>query len=311
MDALQISFAISGVQTWFWLPPLSGFLVAFFCSMVGISGAFLLLPFQVSYLGFASPAVSPTNLLFNLFAIPGGIYRYWREGRMVWPLVLVIVSGTLPGTLAGWFIRTRYLLEPERFRLFAGIVLLYIGGQLLLDYIIRKHRHNHRGPGATGSGAAIGARLSNQGRVEILAIGPAEVRLQFNGRQHQFSVAGMLLLAFLVGIIGSAYGVGGGAIIAPFCILLFRLPLHLVAGAALASTLITSLAGVLIYSLLPAPAGVSTQPDWALGALFGGGGLVGMYLGARLQRLVPEQLLKLGLTGLLITIGSYYLWIQS
>jgi len=35
-----------------------------------------------------------------------------------------------------------------------------------------------------------------------------------------------------------------------------------------------------------------------------------MYLGARLQRRVPEHLLKLGLTGLLLSISSYYLWSQ-
>jgi uncharacterized membrane protein YfcA len=44
------------------------------------------LPFQVSVLGFTSPAVSPTNLVYNIFAKPGGVYRYVREGRVVWPL---------------------------------------------------------------------------------------------------------------------------------------------------------------------------------------------------------------------------------
>jgi len=310
LEALQISFTISGIHTWFWLPPLSGFLVALFCSMVGISGAFLLLPLQLSYLGFTTPAVSPTNLLFNLIAIPGGVYRYWREGRMVWPLVLVIVSGTLPGTLAGWYIRTRYLLDPGQFRLFAGIVLSYIGIQLILDRFIRRQAPNTEATGDPGAPHAghVAPAFPDHTRVEVLPLRQQRIRLRFDGRQYHFSVTGMLLLAFLVGIVGSIYGVGGGAIIAPFCILLFQLPLHLVAGAALASTLITSLSGVLIYSLLSAPAGVATQPDWALGGLFGIGGLAGMYLGARLQRRVPESVLKLGLTALLLSIGGYYLW---
>ena len=33
----------------------------------GISGAVLLLPFQVSVLGTPSPAVTPTNLLYNVW----------------------------------------------------------------------------------------------------------------------------------------------------------------------------------------------------------------------------------------------------
>jgi len=50
--------------------------------MAGVSGAFLLLPFQVSVLGFTSPAVSATNLVYNLVATPGGVYRYARGGRL-------------------------------------------------------------------------------------------------------------------------------------------------------------------------------------------------------------------------------------
>ena len=77
-------FAVSGVDVNPFLPPLVAFVVSFFTSMGGVSGAFLLLPFQVSVLGFTSPAVSPTNLIFNIVAIPSGVYRYIREGRMAW-----------------------------------------------------------------------------------------------------------------------------------------------------------------------------------------------------------------------------------
>ena len=94
--------------------------------MVGISGAFLLLPFQMSVLNYTAPSVSATNLVFNLVATPGGVYRYLREGRMVWPLVWVIVAGTLPGIVVGYYLRILYLPDPRAFKLFVGTVLLYI-----------------------------------------------------------------------------------------------------------------------------------------------------------------------------------------
>jgi len=50
--------------------------------MGGISGAFLLLPFQMSFLNFTSPSVSSTNFVYNIVAIPSGVYRYIKEGRM-------------------------------------------------------------------------------------------------------------------------------------------------------------------------------------------------------------------------------------
>ena len=74
-----VVFATSGVETWLWLPPLAAFVVSFFSSMVGLSGAFLLLPFQMSVLGYAGPSVSATNLVFDLYATPGGVWRYARE----------------------------------------------------------------------------------------------------------------------------------------------------------------------------------------------------------------------------------------
>lgn len=42
--------------------------------MVGISGVFLLMPFQMSVLGYAGPSASATNLVFNLFATPAAYY---------------------------------------------------------------------------------------------------------------------------------------------------------------------------------------------------------------------------------------------
>jgi uncharacterized membrane protein YfcA len=109
----------------------------------------------------------------------------------------------------------------------------------------------------------------------------------------------MFILAFIVGIIGGTYGIGGGAIIAPFCVAVFHLPVYTVAGAALMGTFLTSIAGVVFYSVIPVKAGLSTAPDWLLGFLFGAGGVVGVYCGARLQRFVPQKFIK-GMLGLVI-----------
>ena len=51
-------FPVSGVEVNPLIPPLIALVVSTFTSMGGVSGAFLLLPFQVSILNFTSPAVS-------------------------------------------------------------------------------------------------------------------------------------------------------------------------------------------------------------------------------------------------------------
>ena len=117
-------FGAAGSEVALWIPPLVAFVVSFFTSMGGVSGAFLLLPFQMSFLGYTNPSVSATNQVFNIVAIPSGVYRYWREGRMVWPLTWVVIAGTLPGVFIGAFARVVWLPDPKHFKLFAAGVLL-------------------------------------------------------------------------------------------------------------------------------------------------------------------------------------------
>lgn len=133
MDVLYVLFPISGVKTWVFLPPLVALLVSSFTSMAGVSGAFILLPFQMSILGFTSPAVSSTNIVYNIVVIPSGIYRYFKEGRMAWPLTWVMIVGTLPGVFFGYYLRILYLPNPRTFKFFVGLVLFYIGGRLLYE----------------------------------------------------------------------------------------------------------------------------------------------------------------------------------
>src|SRR5215213_3135307 len=124
-------FSGPGVEVNPLLPLLVAFLVSALTAPAGVSGAFLLLPFQVSVLGFTNPAVSPTNLIYNVVATPGGVYRYVQEGRVAWALVLLVALGALPGVLMGAVLRVTYFSDPTTFKVFVGLVLLYLGGRLL------------------------------------------------------------------------------------------------------------------------------------------------------------------------------------
>ena len=58
------------------------------------------------------------------------------------------------------------------------------------------------------------------------------------------SIPGVGLMSLVVGLVGGIYGIGGGSIIAPVFVAMFGLPVHVVAGATLMGTLVTSMAGV-------------------------------------------------------------------
>jgi uncharacterized membrane protein YfcA len=243
------------------------FALALIATPAGVSGAALLLPVQLSVLGVPSPAVTPTNLLFNVAATPGALLRFRQERRLVGPLTGLLMAGTLPGVIAGAVIRVEFLSGSRAFLVVAAGVLLPLGLWLTL-----------------------GSQRVAPGR-------PAPSRR-----------AGWLVcaLALLVGTLGGIYGIGGGSLLAPI-LLLAGFSAYEVAPATLAATFVTSVVGVLAYQILQLSHGGSIAPEWALGAWIGVGGFAGSYLGARLQRRLPEAAIRRLLGLLACVIAARYL----
>lgn len=257
----------------------AAFLIAVLATPAGISGAVLLLPFQVSVLGTPSPAVTPTNLLYNVVATPGALYRYWRQGQASGPLAGLLIAGTLPGVVAGSIIRVEVLPSPQVFDLVIAAVLLPLGVWLVLT---------------TPPGAAAGA-------VARASPGRPIRRLPVIRRPL------LVLLAMAVGCVGGIYGIGGGSILAPVLTGTGRPPSE-VAPAALASTFVTSVAGVVTFTVLSLHRHGPVAPDWPTGIALGLGGLAGAYIGARIQPRLPDRLIR-RLVGILVAaIAGRYLW---
>lgn len=306
-------FPVADISVQFWIPPLVAFVVSFFTSMGGVSGAFLLLPFQMTFLGFTSPSVSATNQVYNIVAIPSGVWRYMREGRMVWPLTWVVILGTLPGVFLGAVVRVAWLPDPSHFKLFAALVLAYIGLRMVRDLVTRS------GGKAKGAGerhfqemvARFRTRQAGELEeppVEVLRFTRTRLVYRFYEETFEVSTLGVSVLCFVVGIVGGVYGIGGGSIVAPFLVSILGLPVYTVAGAALMGTFVTSVAGVVFYQLIqPWYPGMHVAPDWALGLLFGLGGMVGMYLGARCQKFVPSRVIKSMLCAILLFTAAKYI----
>ena len=94
-----------------------------------------------------------------------------------------------------------------------------------------------------------------------------------------------------MGVTGGVYGVGGGSFLAPV-LLALGCSAYEVAPATLTATFLTSLVGIAAFEAIEAIHGGAVVPDWALGAFLGAGGFAGSYVGARVQRRMPEQELR-------------------
>jgi uncharacterized membrane protein YfcA len=162
-----------------WATALLGFaagaLTAAVTVPVGVSGAVFLLPVQLSVLGVPSPAVTPTNLLYNVVSGPGALLRHHREGRLRGPLTRRLVAGSLPGVVLGAVLRVFVLPGPAVFRILVALLLLPLG----LWLVVRTLRR-----------APVSARPEPSGRA-------------------------VTALAVAVGTVGGIYGIGGGSLLGP------------------------------------------------------------------------------------------------
>ena len=236
---------------------------------------------------------------------------------MAWPLTWVVVVGTLPGVVIGAFLRVGYFKEFATFKIFVGLVLLYLGLRMAWDMLPWAQKGKEKSREAERKFNARFAEIRSSGDkgqklagIKTLAFTPTHISYEFYGEVFTFSTWGIFALSFFVGIIGGIYGIGGGAIIAPFFVAVFKLPVYTVAGAALAGTFITSVFGVVFYQfVLPwfTPSYVPVRPDWLLGILFGIGGLAGIYCGARLQKFMPAALIKWILAFFILLVAAKYL----
>ncbi|EIV92388.1 sulfite exporter TauE/SafE family protein [Frankia sp. QA3] len=156
----------------------AGLLIATITTPVGVSGAVFLLPVQLDVLHTPNPAVTPTNLLFNVIATPGALARYRRQNQLAGPLARLLVVGTLPGVIAGAIVRVHLVPGARLFRLLLGLFLLPLGAWLCLRTL--RHPAGHPSP-------------------------PPQPRT-------------ITALALLVGLIGGVYGIGGGSILSPILV---------------------------------------------------------------------------------------------
>ncbi|MGW1957023.1 TSUP family transporter [Streptomyces sp. NPDC001920] len=155
-----------------------GLLIAVVTAPVGVSGAVFLLPVQLSVLGVPSPAVTPTNLLFNVVAGPGALLRHHRKGLLHDPLTFRLVTGTLPGVVIGAVIRVFAIPGVTVFRLLVAALLVPLG-LWLIGRTLRPTR-------------------------------PA--------RAAEPSPRTVTQLALVVGVVGGIYGIGGGSILGPILV---------------------------------------------------------------------------------------------
>jgi uncharacterized protein len=252
-----------------------GAAVGFLSGMFGVGGGFLLTPFLM-FSGIAAPIAVATGANQIVATSVSGALAQWRRGNIDFRMGNLLIAGGLVGALIGVFL-LKVLREAGQ----AGLIisLLYVGllgviGLLMLGESLRAMRRARAGKPVTGR------RPGQHNWIHGLPL-----KMRFPRSRLYISAIPPLAIGWVVGLLTSLLGVGGGFIMVPAMIYLLRMPTNVVIGTSMfqiifVTAIVTVLHATLNHSL-----------DVVLALILAAGGVIGGQFGVRAgQKLRGEQL---------------------
>ncbi len=283
------------------------FIIGILFVIMGAAGGLFTAAFQITAIGTNGPiginagnTIKPTNLFLTLCSPISGLLSYLKEKRFAYPVAIPFAIGIVIGAFfIGPPLSAKYL-NLAAFKFYLGIICLVIGIKLYIESLassIEKKKamkaivdkFNAAVKEAKESGKAL-----ELGSIEFDKFNPIKFEMRFWGETFVAKPLLMLLGGVVMGIVASSFGVGGGFMFMPFMTTLVGYPMYLAVPIALAGAFSTSIGGIAKYVMM------GYQPDWIMAALIAAGAMCGGVVGPKLQKKMPEILLKRLLAGALI-----------
>lgn len=302
----MVYYPVAGAEANPLLTLLVGVLIGAVFTTVGAAGA-ASTGFYQALIG-VSVGIRPTNVLMTSIAPLMGIYVYWKERRIAPPLVGFIVIGIFFGVIIGSW-GTVKLFGTAASKNYIGVlgVIGALTGLYLCYETLPGVREKKKKLVAMSKRFEENVReLKSSGRWEELKkatyktvkISYREYVFTFAGERFRFSPLLVFFVGFIVGLIASFFGIGGGNLYVLFLAGISGLPMYLVAGTSIAAALFTSLWTIVNYLYR----GVIW--DWLLVVNLAAGVVIGSYLGPKYSKFVPEVVLRRFAGIVLLLVGG-------
>ena len=264
-----------------------GAAVGFISGMFGIGGGFLMTPLLI-FIGIP-PAISVATQVAQIAASSTtGVLSYWRRRALDFKLGAVLIAGGMAGTILGvvFFNAMRRLGQLELVIVVSYVLLFGVIGTLILleslRAIVDKYRGVVRTPRRAGEHAwYLGLPL----------------KMRFPRSKLYGSVIPIVAMSFAIGFAGAVLGIGGGFIIVPALIYLFRIPAAVVVGTSLFQILFTMLAATFLHAV------TNQSVDIVLALLLIIGGVFGAQFGAHAGQRLQGEAFRLLLALLILSVG--------
>ena len=247
----------------------SGLAIGTLGTLIGAGGGWMIVPLLLFGLHFTPQQAVGTSLAVVFLNAFSGSVAYMIQGRVLYRMGLFFAVATIPGALLG-----ATLVQYLGSRWFTLLFALF-----LLGLAVLLHRGRTFG----------GAEQRHPSPEEIRSLGSPVMRLG-------------ILLSFLVGVISSLFGIGGGIVHVPFLIVILGLPVHSATATSHFVLAITSLAGTLIFLR-------NGQVVLSVAAVMGIGVLLGAQAGARLSTRMPSEPIR-RLLAAAVTVFAFLLIVR-
>lgn len=285
---MDIFLPIAHMDVNIWLIVAFGGLVGFLSGLVGVGGGFLITPLLI-FIGVPPLVAVGTGAAQIVGTSAAGSYAHWRLGNVDARMAIVLLLGSWSGGALGVQV-AKWLQQMGHFDtlvtfLYVGL-LGFVGLSMLIEAVnAMRPRKEPVQPKAKGSG-----RLA-----ELMNRLPWQV--EFPVSKLHLSVWVPLILGFLVGILTSLMGVGGGFIMVPIMIYLLKMPTQVVVGTSLFQLLFTTTE----VSILQA--GMNHAVDPFLASILVLGSILGAHWGTRLGMRLQGEHLRLILAGVVMAVA--------
>ena len=197
--------------------------IGFLSGLFGVGGGFLLTPLLI-FSGVPAPVAVASVTGQVVAASTSGALSYWRRGGIDVTLALFLVMGGLVGAVVGVaiFDMLRAFGQLDLAISFGYLIFLGAIGTLMLVEAVRSLLRSR-------VGTPPPSRMPGQ---HNWAHG-LPLRVRFKRSKLYISIIPVIGIGFLIGIVGSLLGIGGGFILVPALVYLLRIPGSVVIGTSL------------------------------------------------------------------------------
>lgn len=248
-----------------------GLLAGGYGVIVGAGGGFVLVPALLMLFNMSPQMAAGTGLAIVLLNSLSGTIGYVRQKRIDYKLGLILALGAAPGTFLG--VQLSQVVSDGVFYIAFAVMLIALGVFLFI-----KNKPSGR---------------AQRAQIETAATSASSECVHSTSQK---SFIGLLLIGLLLGIVSNFFGIGGGWLLVPILVYLFKVSPHQATATSLFSLSLYASIGVAIQLFYQ-------HIDW-MAVLWGGiGVMLGAQLGVFIANKLPGKVIIQMLSVLLVGVG--------